>query len=354
MQMFDHRHYVPILKGKDGEFNALREQQSRAAVTPLIELVPPGALSPLKRFEQTISKIRRSWGQANRFFYDMLYVPTESVASNGVVVHAATHVFSLARHSGLLAIPVVGTSSRPTLLAAIKDVIEIDQRGACIRLFSYDVQTAAGAGQSLDRLREAIGTDSADTDLIIDLRSTETVDSTVVAAASATVLSRIPNIGSWRTITIASAAFPQSLAAPMVRGWNERPRNDWLGWRTLATSGNVERLPSYGDYTISHPGMPPAGRGTTLAQLRYTTLDRFLIYKGHDVQEHEDGYDQFHAICAEMIRRPEYRQPDFSWGDAQIQEKATSEGDGGGASTWRGYAVSHHIATALDQIASLP
>jgi hypothetical protein len=37
---FDHRHYVPILKGKRAEFPALGALESKQALTPLIEAVP--------------------------------------------------------------------------------------------------------------------------------------------------------------------------------------------------------------------------------------------------------------------------------------------------------------------------
>ncbi len=38
--MFDHRHYVPILKGKEGEYLSLRDLDLtvRIAFTPLIEV----------------------------------------------------------------------------------------------------------------------------------------------------------------------------------------------------------------------------------------------------------------------------------------------------------------------------
>jgi len=40
--MFSHNHYVPILKGRDGEYGALQTLASnvRVALTPLLELPP--------------------------------------------------------------------------------------------------------------------------------------------------------------------------------------------------------------------------------------------------------------------------------------------------------------------------
>ena len=45
--MFDYRHYVPVLKGKDGEFKALEHLQSNARdrLTPFID-IPRRDLDP--------------------------------------------------------------------------------------------------------------------------------------------------------------------------------------------------------------------------------------------------------------------------------------------------------------------
>ena len=34
--MFDHRHYVPILKGKTGEFDALKKLNSKPTIKPYL------------------------------------------------------------------------------------------------------------------------------------------------------------------------------------------------------------------------------------------------------------------------------------------------------------------------------
>jgi hypothetical protein len=80
----------------------------------------------------------------------------------------------------------------------------------------------------------------------------------------------------------------------------------------------------------------------------------FSIWKGHNVLTHEDGYGQFHAICADLIEREEYRGTDFSTGDAEIHEKATTVGAPGNAETWRKIGTNHHIETVIEQIANLP
>ena len=154
-------------------------------------------------------------------------------------------------------------------------------------------------------------------------------------------------------MTVASDAFPLGLG-PLTRDeWNSVSRVDWRGWRAL-TSGSKQpaRLPSYSDYTISQPALPAEGIATILAQLRYAAPDAWLVWKGRNAIT--DGFDQFLAICADIVGRPEFSGADFSWGDAQIAEIAANGGSCGNAQTWRQIGTSHHLEMVLDQIANFP
>src|SRR5687767_4030311 len=107
---FGHKHYVPLLKGKDGEFKALLNVPpgATASITPLIEMMPAGRLPLLNRIRLTVSKIQKSWGARGPFFLDLEHVAgEENVEVAGSPVHTATHVFALARTAGLNAVPIV-------------------------------------------------------------------------------------------------------------------------------------------------------------------------------------------------------------------------------------------------------
>lgn len=47
--MFDHRHYVAVLKGKRAEFPALGAVKRNAAITPLFEAVPSAPAEEIPR-----------------------------------------------------------------------------------------------------------------------------------------------------------------------------------------------------------------------------------------------------------------------------------------------------------------
>ncbi len=81
--MFDHRHYVPILRWKRGEWVALREMltEDRAAFTPLIELCPKdfAAWSPQNPqvandvLTRKADEIRKNCGHGT-LFVDLVHV----------------------------------------------------------------------------------------------------------------------------------------------------------------------------------------------------------------------------------------------------------------------------------------
>lgn len=346
--MFDYKHYVPILKGKRGEFPSLKAIKRKSGISPLLEAIPN--LS----FDFIAKSMARSWPKDNPFFADFLYCSDAPEQLGTTRAHPMTQCFRVMAAAGQSAIPVTGTGRSPEYQAAVRSIIKSQKRGVAIRLSPLDFD-GENLNAALAAIVKYLEINRTNVDIIIDLESVASVKSASVTAMHRANLSLLPHIADWRTLTVASAAFPKSLAPLTKDTWNSAPRSDWLGWRSLfSRSDKPSRIPSYGDYAIAHPGLPPQGRATILAQLRYTTPDTFLIWKGHDVFKHGRKFAQFYDICRSMVSRPECRPATFSLGDSEIHEKAASRGSSGNAETWRKIGVNHHVETVLDQIANLP
>src|SRR5947207_11870660 len=81
--MFDHTHYVPILKGKEGEYQALSELTPtiKSKLTPLIEPIPIPydfaneipAKTVDEHLENFVSKIVLNWG-LDPIFFDLDWI----------------------------------------------------------------------------------------------------------------------------------------------------------------------------------------------------------------------------------------------------------------------------------------
>ncbi len=345
---FDHKHYVPILKGKRAEFPALGSLKSKHGITPLIELVPTGGP------EQTPRRMSGQWPDDLPYFIDLLFL--DDPDDNDVPAtanHPVRLCFAEVEEKGQVAVPVTGLTRSPGYQSAIKQVVAEQAQGLLLRLTPDDFEDVEELEVTLEGIPGFFGLERDQIDLILDIGSVVNSSAGTVAQMHRANIDLIPNLDDWRTLTVASSAFPLSLA-PLVRNqWNPSPRLDWRGWRQLVTGAKQpRRLPAFGDYAIAHPALPPEGRATILAQLRYAAPDSWIIWKGRNAIT--EGFDQFFAICADLVGRPEYRGANFSWGDAEIQQKAASVGSSGSAETWRRIGTNHHIETVLDQIANLP
>jgi hypothetical protein len=345
---FNHSHYVPILKGKRAEFFALGFLTSKTGLTPLIEAVPSAPA------EQTPRRMADQWPNDLPYFIDLLFLddPDETVTP-APSTHPVRLCFAEVAALAQIAIPVTGLSRSPTYQNAIQQVVAEQGRGLLIRLTPDDFEDAEELEQGLQSLPGFFGLQRDQIDLLLDLGSVVNSSSGTIAQMHRANIDLIPDLDDWRTLTVASSAFPLGLASLTRDEWNPVPRLDWRGWRALFVgTKQPQRLPAYSDYTISQPALPPEGRATILAQLRYATPETWIIWKGRNAFEY--GFDQFFAICASLVQRPEYRGADFSWGDSEIAQKAANVGSCGNAQTWRQIGTSHHLETVLDQIANLP
>jgi hypothetical protein len=139
--MIDKTHYVPILKAKGGEFQALAECSpiAKGEFTPLLEFVLPEA-NGRKRPETvdehvktTIERAAASWGVADPCFLDFQMV--EAKGSSAIVPAA----FSEIEKTGIRAIPVVGLSGSKAFIDGIGSGVAKLSLPVCLRVGKNDI-----------------------------------------------------------------------------------------------------------------------------------------------------------------------------------------------------------------------
>jgi hypothetical protein len=356
--MFDHKHYVPILKGRDGEYGALAclPPASRDRLTPLIELPPIPWDFEEERPARTIDahlkkvaqKIEKAWGPGRYLFLDLMWIAQTERMSDGK--HPLEYVFASGRARGLAPIPVVGLLRDEDYLTACRAVVRQDRCGVCMRIQREDFAEFEDLEQELQRVLSAVDAKMSQAHLLLDLRALTPAPRSIDAEGAAALISRIPDIGKWRTFTLAATSFPENLIGLPPSDCSPVPREEWDLWRS-ALRKHPSRLPTFADYAISHP--EPAEVDPRImrpsASVRYTTDGAWLVLKARNLRDH--GYEQFHDVCRELRERTEYRGPGFSWGDKYIDECADELEGTGNLTTWRKVGTSHHIAFVLRQIA---
>ena len=139
--------YVPVLKGKEGEFAALEalNDDVRDRIMPLIEApaVPYDYANerPAKSLDEHIvafgDRMRRGW--SNRpVFVDLPWFGDEEQLGDGRVAMDA--LLSTCQEGGVDAVPVVGRSNSAAYLSAVKRYVSKSGTGAAIRLLVADFE----------------------------------------------------------------------------------------------------------------------------------------------------------------------------------------------------------------------
>ena len=358
--MFDQKHYVPVLKGRNGEYGALQVMSPgvKARLTPILE-VPPIPWNykeeqPAKtidaHLQRVSSKIRKSWGDERPLFVDLQWIPESEQMSDGR--HPMTYVFDTARQAGLQLVPVIGLV-REDHREACCEVIARDGRGVCLRLQREDF-AEPGLDEQVAALLDTLGVSAVDTDLILDLRALNSAEIATLVTTVPAFIRSVPLIKRWRSFAMTATGFPENLIGLTPSAPSSIPRLEWTLWRSVIAGGRtLPRLPVFGDYAIAHPQPsevdPRIMRPS--ASIRYTTSNTWLILKGRNLRDY--GYEEFHEVCRQLIRRPEYSGPEFSWGDRYIQDCAHRRTGTGNLTTWRKVGTSHHLAFVTGQLATV-
>ena len=197
------------------------------------------------------------------------------------------------------------------------------------------------------------GLSTSEIDLVIDLREVLTPRDVVRAAAVAgQVLQWAQGSGPWRSIAIASGAFPQSIARLPMQVASPVHRYDAdLYDRVVAQ--NLDISLDYGDYCIWPPFQPDGGRQPR-PNLRYAYGRDWQVYREGQAFQ---GYAPFYTLCRKVVHSPYWpgNGARYSAGDDEINRRAqpNATAGSGGPTQWMQWGASHHLAHIVDRLANL-
>ncbi len=354
--MFDCTRYVPILRWKRAERDALRflTEDVRASLTPLIEVTPKSFAArddgSTPTVSEALSKVAHEllshWGWRPAFI-DLMHLSDDLRTEDDRP--ALVYLSSEARRRGAPVIPVTDLGRSRVFQEAVKLVSAGGSPRVCIRLFQRDLarptlETDVGA------LLTNLGVERAQTDLVVDAQF---IGDTIPDWNRA--LRKVPTLEEWRTITLAAGAFPVDLAKFSV-GIHPVRRADWLGWvQLIRTQGALERQSMFSDYTIQH-GLyrEPPERANVSASIRYTSQESWIVMRGKALRtDNGPGNKQYHAEAKVLCGRQEFSGKSFSYGDAYIHERSVLRAPTGSAETLLRAGFNHHMTLVVRQLANL-
>jgi Beta protein len=354
--------YVPILKGKEGEYGALDELStaSKDAIAPVIEVpsVPYDYANerPAKTLSDHVApiaeRLNKSWA-GRELYLDMPWFSGGELLSNGLP--AVAHLLHECWQRSVRAVPVLRTTSSKDYASALQRHLTGGGRNrVCVRLAisDFDDEGEVAPRDAVAGLLDAVGASVAASDLILDLGDMG-MDVGRATLLARSVLSQLPSPGEWTNVVLAGASFPENLSDVDAATTTRLPRVEWQTWERLRRrpTGERRRL-LFGDYGISHPTPAELDPRTMRmsASIRYTTDDSWLVLKGRNVRQF--GFDQYFALAKELVALPDYSGENFSWGDRFVALCARGAAGPGNATTWRKVGTNHHLTLVARRLAS--
>lgn len=361
---FDHHHYVPCLRWKLGEYQAVWRlpDTARRAFTPLVEIPELGWDFEKKKEKKTIDdllsdfalkKVYKKWG-SSPCFVDSNLIPAAVRMKNGV--HPICFIFDELRAMQCQAIPVTGLIRDTEYQQEIKSILAQDKSGVCLRITIGQAEKKTFKNE-IDSLLSMLEVKSGDCDFILDLGApTNFLPLDGFSMAIQGIVRRLPYLNDYRTFTLLGTSFPETMAV-IKKGGEIVPRYEWKLYKMLV--GDLRkagvRLPTFGDYAISHPKILSKDMRSLRPSvtIRYTIDDSWYIVKGENVKDEKYGkFKQYRGLSNKFIDSKYYYGPAFSWGDNFIEECASGRGKTGNLSTWRQVGTNHHIVKVPQDIAS--
>ncbi|TQJ23674.1 T4 beta protein [Micromonospora sp. A202] len=333
--------YMPILKGREGEFKAFAHLPTALVshILPIFEVVAT-ANGPIKDAYRFVNQVRESAPADLRIAVDVRHLsdPTE-----GVRLPLRDIAYDLAAW-GIPMLPVLHLYDTEARLADVRLAADLHSGHTILRLGSDNRGPDDGeAEEALDRLQNEIGLTIEHCHLVLDVsevrseRDLTRVEPVVRKCAS--WARRYP----WRSITVAAGAMPQSISHLPVHRPTALRRWDLQLWQRVQDLGI-----QYADYGIAHPGIAGAA-WRPMPSLRYSDDEVWWIYRWPQVTADRHAmYD----LCKELVASDHWpiQGRDFSWGDHQIAARADGVGGPGNAANWRAWTTSHHLAQVMDQL----
>lgn len=358
--MFDESHYVPILKGRPGEFSALRDASPlvRSSITPLIELPPVPwdfahdcpAKSIVDHVGSVAAVMQGAWRNERRFFVDARLLSNDDLIDDR---HPLGEVLRGCRQLALFAVPVTGLGRGEQYDAIVHEAARSDRRGACLRLEGDDLEDPDSLPEVVRNALGRLELAANDIDLILDFGAI-TAQQAWTGATVRLLLDVVPDLTAWRSLTLAASSFPLDLSQVDGDSTALLPRAEWRLWRGLwDRRDRLRRMPTYSDYGAAHPVQREIDPRIiqVSAAIRYTGGDEYIVVKGRSLRAR--GFEQYYDLAAAVVARPEYRGEKYSAGDGYIAARAARMPGPGSPATWRRAGVSQHLAFVPDQIAKL-
>lgn len=351
--------YVPILRTKRAEHNALKKMESEVLnlITPLYEVrhIKLDEEDELASVKGTLIKFAKncaqSWNNDKPIIFDTPGLKDGTKIESGE--NALDFFYSELKAFGLKIIPTVTTDRNSDTCLILKKY----SKSFLFRVQSDDLELPAATANIIRDQLSVLKASSINCHIMVDLKYQTDFDANAILDSISSLTDEL-DASLWKSITFAGCSFPEDMSGLKSYEAVFRPRKNFDCWQLLNNSHLLigSKL-NFADYAIINPlkpeikGIDPANIYT---KIRYTADKEWLIFRGengHD--EREDKYDDYQKLAYSIVNNKHFMGEDFSWGDKCIYECSNGKQRICGLEKWVQIDLNHHITLVSQQVAEI-
>ena len=341
--------YVPALKGKMGELEALWNISDFRHILPLLEVVEhhEGGSRRLGGYLKKLPSGTTVAVDGGPGGGDALSEVEEVVALNQEDVDPLLNPWSISL------IPAIRYGDGYTSLNIFRQINEKYRSGYLLRLGSVGADPDAEEAESeVPLLLSNLEATPGEIDLVLDYAEVGSERAVERVTHSAQQAVKWAARRDWRSITLLSGAFPEKISDLRVDHEHHLPRHEVALWRAVSSRAPKEIVLDYGDYATNHPALKSSGGPwRSLPNLRYARGEEWIVQRKKLTPERSN--DSFYDICQSVIDHPDWEGESFSWADERISAGALSRQGLGSAVKWVALGRSRHLEVVRHRLATL-
>lgn len=341
--------YIPLLRAKKGEFDALSHlpDSARQYTLPLLDIpkakVGANISTYLKKNASTLGKI---WNK-REIFFDMPHWHDDAQTDEGE--HVLLAVWKEFKENGVIAHPIIGFDrwESSEYAKAIKNILNLSDQKICFRLDKDTILDIGFMDEVIESINDQLNLQFDSTFALLDFEDMTQTSITDIAPKALDAIHFLKSRG-ISNIILAGSSMPNSVAFIPESSSKLVTRREFILWKMLFSRVEGVNL-SFGDYGVRNPRSPEEVRNPNInGKIRYTIADQYFIVRGHSLGK-SPGYNQYFTLAHMVISSPYYLGANFSWGDERILE-CSNELFPGNLTSWVGIDTNHHIEYVLAEI----
>lgn len=346
--------YVPIVKGKSNDLNAIADTSvgARELIKPLIEL---SEIKPDESIDEAlgafVDRVVRMAPRGKAFVDLYALTPSATTAGGG---NATIAGFAMLAQAGRRFTPVYGFALNDSIWPQLSVLAKQVGRGFCFRIDGDDLDDKSDEtwGQIIERTAD-LGIRPQEIDILIDLRFIGERDLDELQDLILDFLLLKPGSFSPRAFIVAGSSALKQVGGLPINGTAQIARIELRLWARLQAELAGTTTLIFGDYGVVNPDFVQSGPNPYMnGKIRYTMADVIHYFRGSQLRE-PPKYLQFHALARRVVASPIYAGPDFSMGDRYIADCASKREGPGNLGTWVRVDQNHHIEYTAKQISAL-